>query len=254
MRINSVMGEELTEPGGGVRLFVEAPLGASARVELNEGQAHYLLHVMRAKVGDRLALFNGRDGEWRARIVEARKRGCVLECEARTAPLREVPDLWLVFAPIKKTPADYVVQKATELGVRALQPVLTRRTIARRVNLERIRANAVEAAEQSGRTDVPEVRDLADFERLLADWPVERRILFCDEAGDASPIAQALGDAASGPWAIFTGPEGGFDPVERERLRALPFVVPVSLGRRILRADTAALAALAIWQAFNDAE
>lgn len=245
------MGEEITEPGGGVRLFVEASLDAGARVELNEGQAHYLLHVMRAKVGDLLALFNGRDGEWRARIVEVRKRGCVLECEARTVPLREVPDLWLVFAPIKKTPADYVVQKATELGVRVLQPVLTRRTIARRVNLERMRANAVEAAEQSGRTDLPEVRDLADFERLLAAWPAQRRILFCDEAGEAQPIAQALRDAPSGPWAILTGPEGGFDPAERERLRDLPFVVPISLGQRILRADTAALAALSVWQALR---
>jgi 16S rRNA (uracil1498-N3)-methyltransferase len=251
MRINSVMGEELTEPGGGVRLYVEASLGDGARVELNEGQAHYLLHVMRAKVGDLLALFNGRDGEWRARIVAVRKRGCVLECEALSAPPREVPDLWLVFAPIKKTPADYVVQKATELGVRVLQPVLTRRTIARRVNLERMRANAVEAAEQSGRTDVPEVRDLADFERLLAAWPAERRILFCDEAGEAQPIARALRDAPPGPWAIFTGPEGGFDPTERERLRDLSFVVPVSLGRRILRADTAALAALSVWQALR---
>jgi 16S rRNA (uracil1498-N3)-methyltransferase len=243
---------DLIEPGGGVRLFVGAPLDDGARVELSEGQAHYLLHVMRAKVGDRLALFNGRDGEWRARIVEVRKRGCVvLECEAQMAPLREVPDLWLVFAPIKKIPADYVVQKATELGVRVLQPVLTRRTIARRVNLERMQANAVEAAEQSGRTDVPEVRDLADFEHLLADWPAERRILFCDEAGEALPIAQALGNAPSGPWAIFTGPEGGFDPVERDRLRALPFVVPVSLGQRILRADTAALAAVSVWQALR---
>jgi 16S rRNA (uracil1498-N3)-methyltransferase len=232
-----------------VRLYVEAPLGDGVRVGLNDGQAHYLLHVMRAKVGDRLALFNGRDGEWRARIAEARKRSCILECEAQTTPLRAVPDLWLVFAPIKKTPADYVVQKATELGVRVLQPVLTRRTIARRVNLERMRANAVEAAEQSGRTDVPEIRDLADFEPLLAGWPATRRILFCDEAGDAPPIAQALQEAPPGPWAIFTGPEGGFDPVEREQLRALPFVSRVSLGERILRADTAALAALAIWQA-----
>ncbi len=178
--------ETLREPGGGVRLFVEAPLGDGARVELNDGQAHYMLHVMRAKVGDRLRVFNGRDGEWRARIVEARKRGCVLECEARTAPLRAVPDLWLVFAPIKKTPADYVVQKATELGVRVLQPVLTRRTIARRVNLERMRANAVEAAEQSGRTDVPQVRGPADFERPARGLAAERKILFCDEAGGSA--------------------------------------------------------------------
>ena len=240
---------DLTEPGGEVRLFVEAPLGLGACVVAGEGQAHYLLHVMRAKVGDRVRLFNGRDGEWLARIAEARKRGCTLECETQIAPQTEVPDLWLAFAPIKKTPADYVVQKATELGVRVLQPVLTRRTIARRVNLERMRANAIEAAEQSGRVSVPETRELADLDKLLAAWPQERRILFCDEAGEAPSIADALRLAAPGPWAVLTGPEGGFDPAERDRLRALPFVVPVSLGTRILRADTAALAALAVWQA-----
>lgn len=245
------MAEDLTEPGGEVRLFVEAPLAAAARVEAQEGQAHYLLHVMRAKIGDRVRLFNGREGEWLASIAEVRRRSCVLACERQTAPQREVPDLWLVFAPIKKTPADYVVQKATELGVRALLPVLTRRTIARRVNLERIRANAVEAAEQSGRVSVPQVRELVDLDKLLAGWPPERRLLFCDEGGDARPIAQALGEAPPGPWAVLTGPEGGFDPAEREALRALPFVVPVSLGARILRADTAALSALAVWQALK---
>jgi 16S rRNA (uracil1498-N3)-methyltransferase len=242
------MSDDLTYPGGGVRLYVEAALGLGARIEPGLGQTHYLLNVMRAKAGDRLALFNGRDGEWQARIAEVRKRGLTLECEARTAPQREVPDVCLVFAPIKKTPADYVVQKATELGVRALQPVLTRRTIARRVNAERMRANAIEAAEQSGRLSVPQVRDLVEFESLLAGWDASRRILFCDEAGEAPPIAQALREAADGPWAILTGPEGGFDPAERERLRASSFVVPVSLGARILRADTAALAALAVWQ------
>jgi len=243
------VSDDLNYPGGGVRLYVEAPLGAGLRVEADEGQAHYLLHVMRAKPGDLLSLFNGRDGEWRARIVEVKKRACVVECEALSARQSAAPDVWLVFAPIKKTPADYVVQKATELGARVLQPVLTRRTIARRVNLERMRANAVEAAEQSGRTDVPELREIVAFERLLAAWPGERKVLFCDEAGDAPAIANALRDAAPGPWAIFTGPEGGFDPAERDALRACPFVVPVTLGERILRADTAALAALAIWQA-----
>jgi 16S rRNA (uracil1498-N3)-methyltransferase len=243
------MGEALTEPGGGVRLFVEAALGQGARIALEGAQAHYLLTVMRAKAGDRLSLFNGRDGEWRARIAETSKRACVLECEAQVGSQAAVPDLRLVFAPIKKTPADYVVQKATELGVRVLQPVLTRRTIARRVNLERMHANAVEAAEQSGRVDVPEVRALVDLDRLLADWPRARRLLFCDEAGDAKPIAAALREAPDGPWAILTGPEGGFDPAERAALRACAFVVPVTLGARILRADTAALAALAVWQA-----
>jgi 16S rRNA (uracil1498-N3)-methyltransferase len=243
------MSEELKEPGGKVRLYVEAALGEGARVVPDDGQAHYLLHVMRAKVGDRVGLFNGRDGEWLARIAEVAKRDCTLECERCTAPQAEVPDLWLVFAPIKKTPADYLTQKATELGVRALQPVLTRRTIVSRVNLDRMRANAVEAAEQSGRLSVPEVRDLQSFDKLLAAWPAVRRILFCDEAGEAPPIADALRAGPAGPWAIFTGPEGGFDPAERAALRALPFVTPVTLGRRILRADTAALSALSVWQA-----
>lgn len=245
------MSDELSHPGGHVRLYVDADLGEGLRVAADEGQAHYLLHVMRAGIGGRVLLFNGRDGEWRARIVETRKRSCTLECEAPTAPQRAVPDLWLAFAPIKKTPADYVVQKATELGVRVLQPVLTRRTIARRVNLDRLRANAMEAAEQSGRVDVPEVRELVDLEKLLAGWPGERRILFCDEGGDVLPVARALGQAPAGPWAVLTGPEGGFDLAERAMLRAQPFVTPVGLGARILRADTAALAALSVWQALK---
>src|ERR1700733_11922523 len=151
--------DQLTEPGGKVRLYVEAALGAGLRVELSAPQTHYLLHVMRAKLGDRVLLFNGRDGEWLARIDEVTRRSCVLLCERQTEQQTNTPDIWLVFAPIKKTPGDYVAQKATELGVRALQPVYTHRTIARRVNLERMRANAIEAAEQSGRLTVPDVRE-----------------------------------------------------------------------------------------------
>jgi len=243
------MTDHLTEPGGKVRLYIAAALAKDARVAPDEGQAHYLLHVMRAKAGERVSLFNGHDGEWLARIDDVTKRGCALVCEKRTEKQREVPDLWLVFAPVKKTPADYLTQKATELGVSALQPVATRRTIVTRVNAERMRANAIEAAEQSGRLSVPEIREFIALEKLLAHWPRERRIVFCDEAGDAPPIAEALADAPSGPWAVLTGPEGGFDPAERAAIRALPSVVPVSLGGRILRADTAALAALAVWQA-----
>jgi 16S rRNA (uracil1498-N3)-methyltransferase len=242
------MSDDLTYPGGKLRLFVEAPLGESGRVVIEEGQAHYLLHVMRAKPGDRISLFNGRDGEWLAEVKETAKRTCTVECTVRIEPQSEVPDLWLVFAPVKKTPADYLTQKATELGVRVLQPVLTRRTIVTRVNTERMRANAVEAAEQSGRVTVPEIGEPLAFDKLLAAWPSERRILFCDEGGDCLPIAEALRQAPAAPWAVFTGPEGGFDPAERAALRALPHVTPVSLGGRILRADTAALAALAVWQ------
>lgn len=242
------MPSDLTYPGGKVRLYIEAPLGDGESVTLDEGQAHYLLHVMRAKTGDRLNLFNGRDGEWLAEIAGTAKRSCIAVCTGRVAPQSDVPDVWLVFAPVKKTPADYLTQKATELGVRVLWPVITRRTIVTRVNTERMRANAVEAAEQSGRVSVPEIREPLVFGKLLAAWPVERRILFCDEAGDAPPVAKALRESPVVPWAVFTGPEGGFDPAEREALRNFPQVTAVSLGGRILRADTAALAALAVWQ------
>jgi len=243
------MSPDLTYPGGKLRLYVEAGLAAAVRVVIEDGQAHYLLHVMRAKLGDRISLFNGSDGEWLAEVAEIAKRSCTVTCTVQIAPQAEVPDLWLVFAPIKKTPADYLTQKATELGVRVLQPVITRRTIVTRVNTERMRANAVEAAEQSGRVAVPEIREAAAFDKLLAAWPAERRILFCDEGGDCAPIAEALAAAPKAPWAVFIGPEGGFDPAERAHLRGLPLVTPVSLGGRILRADTAALAALSVWQA-----
>jgi 16S rRNA (uracil1498-N3)-methyltransferase len=242
------MSDDLTYPGGKLRLFVEAALGQDVRVVIEEGQAHYVLHVMRAKPGDRLSLFNGSDGEWLAEVSETAKRTCTVECTQQIAPQTEVPDLWLVFAPVKKTPADYLTQKATELGVRVLQPVVTRRTIVTRVNTERMRANAVEAAEQSGRVSVPEIREPLGFDKLLAAWPTGRRILFCDEGGDAAPIAEALQKSPRDSWAVVIGPEGGFDPAERAHLRSLPQVTPVSLGSRILRADTAALAALAVWQ------
>ncbi len=194
------------------------------------------------------SLFNGRDGEWLAQMVEATRRDCVLACERQTAVQTTDDDLWLVFAPIKKTPADYLAQKATELGVSLLQPVFTRRTIVRRVNLERLRANAIEAAEQSGRLSVPELREPLELARLLGNWPADRKLLFFDEAG-APRVLEALADAPRGSWAVLIGPEGGFDAEERALIRALPSTLPASLGGRILRADTAALAGLAIWQA-----
>jgi 16S rRNA (uracil1498-N3)-methyltransferase len=238
---------ELSEPSGKLRLFVETPLGEGSRLQPSPQQAHYLLHVMRARAGDRISVFNGRDGEWLTEVAETSRRSCVLACIRKIGDQRDVPDLWLVFAPIKKTAADYVAQKATELGARVLQPIFTRRTIVHRVNRERMRANAVEAAEQSGRLTVPDVNEAVELGRLLQSWPGDRRILFCDEGG-GTPIARSLAKAAAGPWAVLTGPEGGFDPAEREFIRAHPLVVPVSLGERILRADTAALAALSIWQ------
>ena len=242
------MSEELTEVGGKTRLYVTANLGAGVTVTLDEGQAHYLLHVLRAKSGNLVALFNGRDGEWLAEISQAGKRGVTATCHKQTQPQAETPDIWLAFAPVKKTPSDYLVQKATELGVSVLLPVFTRRTVVSRVNQERMLANAIEAAEQSGRLSVPDVREDVSFEKFLAGWPKERRLLFCDEGGDAKAMTQAARESRGGSTAILTGPEGGFDPEERAALRALPFVTPVTLGPRILRADTAALAALAIWQ------
>jgi len=242
---------DLATAGGRLRLYVDAPLGAGTRVVLGEQQSHYLLHVMRARVGDRVRLFNGCDGEWSAQLSEVAKRAVSLHCDRQIAKQKDVPDIWLCFAPIKKTPADYVVQKATELGVRVLQPVFTRRSIVARLNLERMRANAIEAAEQSGRLSIPETRPPLKFDDLLARWPQDRRLIFCDEAGDAPPIAEALSNEGNGPSAFITGPEGGFESTERAMLRNQAFVIPVSLGSRILRADTAALAALAIWQSLR---
>ena len=243
------MSNELTEAGGKTRLYVAGDLGEGVAVTLDEGQTHYLLHVLRAETGNLVSLFNGRDGEWLAEITAAAKRGVTATCRRHTQAQRGTPDIWLAFAPVKKTPSDYLVQKAAELGVSVLQPVFTRRTIVGRINEERMAANAVEAAEQSGRLTVPEVRSGISFDKLLASWPQDRRLLFCDEGGDAKSMTQAARESRGGPSAILTGPEGGFDPQERAALRALPFVVPVTLGPRILRTDTAALAALAIWQA-----
>ena len=241
------MSEDLTEAGGKTRLYVTCDLGIGMAVTLDEGQAHYLLHVLRARAGNRLLLFNGRHGEWLAEITGTAKRGVMATCLKQTQKHSEELDIWLAFAPVKKTPSDYLVQKATELGASVLLPVFTRRTIVSRVNQERMAANAIEAAEQSGRLGVPEIRESVSLDKLLAGWPKDRQLFFCDEGGDAKALAQAAPEH-SGATGILTGPEGGFDPSERQKLRALPFVTPVTLGPRILRADTAALAALAIWQ------
>jgi len=242
------MSEDLSEPGGKVRLFVEAALAAGAEIALSDGQAHYLRHVMRAANGVAVQLFNGRDGEWRALLDIAGKRGARATCDRRTRPQVAAPDIWLCFAPIKRTAADFVAQKATELGAAVLQPVITRRTIVTRVNVERMAANAIEAAEQSARLDVPLCREPVPLVKLLAAWPPERHLVFCDEGG-APPIGEALKEVTVGPWAILIGPEGGFDAEERAAVRALARTIPVSLGARLLRADTAALATLAILQA-----
>ncbi|MFQ5784761.1 MAG: 16S rRNA (uracil(1498)-N(3))-methyltransferase [Alphaproteobacteria bacterium] len=233
-----------------LRLYVEAPLEPGGGFALAPAQAHYATNVMRRGVGDALLLFNGRDGEWRAWIAATRRgRSVAVEVEARVRPQADGPDLWLVFAPVKRVPVDLIARTATELGVAAFRPVLTRRTAVARVNLARFHANAIEAAEQCGRLDVPACLEPAPLDRLLADWPAERHPLFCDESGGGAPLAAALADAEPGPWAVIVGPEGGFAAEETAALAALPGALRVGLGPRTLRADTAAISALACWQA-----
>lgn len=230
-----------------VRLFIDHPLATGQPVPLDAAQAHYLTGVMRLRPGDALEVFNGRDGAWAARIADAARRGGSLAVLEPTAPQRNPPDLWLLFAPIKKARTDFIVEKAAEMGAARILPVQTDHTNAERIRQDRLQAHAVEAAEQCGGTFVPEVSDLAPLARLLDGWDAARRVLWADEAR-AGP-ARTLAGLPRGPWAILIGPEGGFSPAERARLSVLPFVTPVSLGPRILRADTAAVAALALWQA-----
>lgn len=230
-----------------IRLFIDHPLGAGQPVPLEAAQAHYLSGVMRLTPGDEIEVFNGRHGAWAARIARADKRGGALDVLAQTAPQRDPPDLWLLFAPIKKARTDFIVEKAAELGAARILPVQTDFTNAERIRQDRLQAHAVEAAEQCGGTFVPQVADLVPLPRLLDGWDPARRILWADEAM-AGP-AQTLAGLAPGPWAILIGPEGGFSQAERSRLRSLPHVSRISLGPRILRADTAAVAALALWQA-----
>ena len=242
-----------------IRLHVTEDLAAGAEFAAPQDQAHYLLNVMRLKVGDQLLLFNGREGEWRARISEADRRRCRLEVEALVRPQGATPDVELVIALVKRARLEFAVEKAVELGARRIRLVITRRTNADHAKVERLQAIAVEAAEQTGRLDVPDVVAPEKLERLLDGWDAGRRLMFCDEAGDdpdaqwggeggrARPALEAL--EAPGPWAVLIGPEGGFAPEERDRLRGSAFVTAVTLGPRILRADTAAIAALTLWQA-----
>ncbi len=237
-----------------IRLHVDDDLTAGAIVGLGASQSHYLRSVLRLKPGAEVALFNGRHGEWRARIDGIGKGWASLELSGQSLPQIPEPDVWLLFAPIKRGRVDYLVQKATELGVSALLPTITRRTVVERINLVRLGATAAEAAEQCRRLSVPELRPVRTLDKVLEAWPGERRLLFCDELGGPSPVEAfaALEDGRnSEPWAILIGPEGGFERVESEALRARPFVVPMSLGPRILRTETAAVAALSLWQALR---
>lgn len=258
------------------RLFVDAPLGEGQAIGLEADQANYVLNVLRLGAGGHILAFNGKDGEWLARVAVRGKRACELVMARQTRPQEHGPDLDYLFAPLKRARLDYVVQKAAELGVARLRPVMTRRTIAERVNVERMRANVIEAAEQCGILHVPEVLAPEKLEIALATWKPARQMIFCDEAAPlVNPIEAlrigiefhrsdtgcdlaelpigdarlAMGSGRGGqtpPIAVLVGPEGGFDPAERELLLRQPYTLAISLGPRIMRADTAAVAALAL--------
>nr|WP_200834895.1 16S rRNA (uracil(1498)-N(3))-methyltransferase [Phyllobacterium salinisoli] len=231
------------------RLFIDAPLGGGRHVEPSAETAHYLSNVLRMKDGNEILVFNGRDGEWKARLrVEGKKR-IGLDVLEETRPQTPQPDLVYCFAPLKQGRLDYLVQKAVEMGAGVLQPVITQHTQVPKIGIERIRANAVEAAEQCGVLSLPECREAVKLDRLLDEWDPTRRLIFCDEGHETNnplPLLQALGP---GPLGLIIGPEGGFSEEERTLMRRLPFVTAIPLGTRILRADTAAVAALALVQA-----
>ncbi len=229
-----------------IRLYVDQPLAPGQAVRLSPDQAHYLTGVMRLTAGAAILIFNGRDGEWRATLAEAGKRGAIALPDTQTRPLHLPPDLWLLFAPIKKARTDFIVEKAVELGAARILPVQTRHTNSERIRQDRLQAHAIEAAEQCGATYVPGVTDLQHLDKLLAKWPDDRRLYWCDETAIGQPATLT---PATGPAAILIGPEGGFSAEEAARLRGKANVIPLSLGPRILRADTAAVAALTLWQA-----
>ncbi len=233
------------------RLFVVAPLAEGAIVEPDRDQANYLLNVLRLKSGDAVHLFNGRDGEWRALVEATTRRACRLLAETRLRPQTQLAPLHYLFAPLKQARLDYMVQKAVEMGAGRLSPVLTQHTQVARLNLDRMRANVVEAAEQCGILALPPVDEPQKLAQVLDRWDSGERLIFCDEDAPAAEPARAFEGMERGTKvAVLVGPEGGFSAAERERIRAMPGAVPLSLGPRILRADTAAIAALALVQAF----
>lgn len=236
-------------PQSAPRLYVDTVLAEGAAVPLDGNPAHYLISVMRVKEGDIVLLFDNRTGEWAAEARNIRKRDLSLHIVQQTKALETVPDFWLCAAPIKKGRIDLVAEKACELGVAKLQPVLTRRAVVDKLNLSRLQAHLIEAAEQCGRTALPELADMVKLPDLLKHWPAGRHLFFADEQG-GTPMGEALAQH-KGPAAFLIGPEGGFDDEERAAIRAHLAAIPVSLGPRILRAETAAIAATGIWMALS---
>jgi 16S rRNA (uracil1498-N3)-methyltransferase len=230
------------------RLYVETSLSEGAEFALEKEQGHYLVHVLRLCNGDAVALFNAHDGEWLSHITTVTKKSVAVRIERNTASVKAPPDIDYLFAPLKHARLDYMVQKATELGARRLRPVITQRTIAERVNLERMKANAIEAAEQCNLVFVPEVLEPVTLAKALATWNPERRLIYCDETASLANPMEALKNIQA-PAAVLVGPEGGFTNEERAHLKSLAFVTAISLGPRIMRADTVAIAALAVVQA-----
>jgi 16S rRNA (uracil1498-N3)-methyltransferase len=233
-----------------IRLFIDQALVPGAAVALDPLRAHYVANVMRARPGDMLTLFNGRDGAFRASITAAARNAVTLEVTERTQPQPRPPSLELVVAALKRDAMDLVAQKATELGVGAIRTVFTARTVAARVGVDRLRAIATEAAEQCGRCDIPEIHAAVPLAAALEGWQPRRKLLLADESGKSPPVGDALAGHA-GPWSVLVGPEGGFTGAELDGLRVRAFVTAATLGPRILRADTAAIASLAVVQAFT---
>lgn len=231
------------------RLFVPDAIDAGATIETSGEQSHYLANVLRMGEGAELLIFNGHDGEWRARLVAKSKKSVRLEAIELTREQPPQPDLIYAFAPLKVGRIDYLIQKAVEMGAGVLQPVLTRHTQMSKLGTDRIRSNAIEAAEQCGVLAIPETREALKLDRLLAGWEKDRRLVYCDEDASTNNPLPALQAVKEKKLGLIIGPEGGFSDDERRQLRALPFVTAIPLGPRILRADTAAVAALAVMQA-----
>jgi 16S rRNA (uracil1498-N3)-methyltransferase len=246
----------MTDP----RLYLESDIVAGTPLRLSREDSHYLISVMRRGEGDTIRIFNGRDGEWNSRVLEAHRKGAILDPVERVRNQSDTPDVWLLFAPVKRQKTELIIEKATELGARRIQPVITRRTQADRSKPDRLRLIAKEAAEQTERLDLPQLEEPLKLGAVLETWDASRPIYYCDEAGDddearwggangrARPMLSELQVLDASSAALLIGPEGGFSAEERATLRALPFVHAVSLGPRILRAETAAIAAMTIWQ------